>query len=618
MSIRLKLLLIIALGFTVFAAGIAFLFANSLVRTTEEGLIEKSRLYLMTAEAVRDQTAAKLQSGLLTSFEDLQKRGAPREDILANVPIIAAIHVARELSVGGAFELRVPKVQPRNPENTPTALEQDVIRQFQNGGAEELVRIEDNQIRYFRPIVLTEECLLCHGDPVGGTDLVGGVMEGWKVGFIPGAFEVIASKAGAQAQVVAGLRDLALFVVAFLLVLGLVVWLSVQRILAPLNTFAAGLSRAADGDLSFRMDSRRRDEIGQMATVLNGYMSNVSEVFRSFKPVVRANIDISHTLIESTQQTYTSLGRVRDGSREVHDELVRLDEQVNYTNQSTNEVKSFFARLSSMIEDQASAVTESTASIGQISRSIKNIAASVGEREAVGIELREVAREGEAQMDVAQGLIIKAAAAAGGIMEMITSIQEIAGQTNLLAMNAAIEASHAGVAGRGFGVVADEIRKLAETSSSSARQITASLTDISSYIQESRQATEQTGKVFSTMLGNIETVVDGMMEMRQVTEQLSESSVQILEALGALVEITESVRGSSGEMNDRILRIEDAMITLLRLSAMAKDQMNTMGEILDVVVVSARSVQQGGQTNQENSYRMDGLLARFKLEGDQT
>jgi methyl-accepting chemotaxis protein len=364
------------------------------------------------------------------------------------------------------------------------------------------------------------------------------------------------------------------------------------------------------------MTIRNRDEIGTMAQVLNNYMDNIAEVLSTFRDVVRNNTQLSHLLISSTRETYSALGSVRDGTREVTDELTHLDEQVNVTNETTGELKAFFQNLSNMIQDQASAVTESTASIEEISASIQNIAHSVGQREAVAVELRGVAREGEQHMDEAMEHIAKAAVAAGGIMEMITAIQDIAGQTNLLAMNAAIEASQAGDSGKGFAVVADEIRKLAETSSLSAGQITTSLTDISSYIQSSQEATGLTGKVLSRMLGNIETVVDGMIEMRQVTEQLSESGVQILEALGSLVEITEIVRTSSGEMNDRILHIEDAMSILIRLSTQAKDQMHQMGTIMETLVTSARKVQEAGETNQENAYRMDTLLARFTLEKD--
>ena len=97
------------------------------------------------------------------------RRRADRDDVLANVPIIAAIHMAQPLSIAGQFELRVPKMQPRNPAHTPTAVEESVIRQFQNGDDPEITLVEADKIRYFRPIKLTEECLVCHGSPAGAT-----------------------------------------------------------------------------------------------------------------------------------------------------------------------------------------------------------------------------------------------------------------------------------------------------------------------------------------------------------------------------------------------------------------------------------------------------------------
>jgi len=614
MSIRLKILLVMGTGFLVFAGLLSVTFATRLVAQSEQALIEKSRVFLMSAEAVRNETAQKLTSGLMVPFEELRARGADRDDVLANVPIIAAIHMAQPLSIAGQFELRVPKMQPRNPAHTPTAVEESVIRQFQNGDDPEITLVEADKIRYFRPIKLTEECLVCHGSPAGDPDIVGGIKEGWSVGFIPGAFEVVASLKATQAQVGRDLGSLAMLTFVVLLVLAVIMTLLVQRILRPLGSFVLAFRRAADGDLTIRTETRSRDEIGQVSGILNQYMDSVREVFSRLGTMVGENASLADRLIATSQDTYQSLGTLRDGARLIGDELLRLDRQVDQTNQVTEAVNAFFGRLAQLITEQATAVTQSSASIEEISASIQNIAWTAGTRETTAVDLRDLTREGEYRMAEALTLIGKAAGAADGIADMIRQIQEMADQTNLLAMNAAIEASHAGEAGRGFGVVAEEIRKLAETSSQSSGLMSSSLADISTFIQSSKVATEETGRTFADMLERIGLVVDGMVEMRQVTEQLSEASQLILEALAVLIGITEDVRGSSVEIKDRTAAIESSMKVLQRLSAQSKAQMTEMSGTIERILQSARQVQLAGEMNQEQAFKLENLIARFKLE----
>ena len=187
-SIKWKILFLVLIGPIVIGGLLAWQRISDIRGGAEKAIISKSAGIVMMAESTRDQMAKKLQSGVLKPFDQLTA-----ENILEAVPVVTAMQVASAKAKEAGYTFRAPKLMPRNPNNAPTELEKDVLNELTSKNLSEKVIIEPNQIRYFKPVRLTAECLYCHGDPVGGKDVVGGVKEGWREGEIHGAFEIISS-----------------------------------------------------------------------------------------------------------------------------------------------------------------------------------------------------------------------------------------------------------------------------------------------------------------------------------------------------------------------------------------------------------------------------------------
>ena len=380
----------------------------------------------------------------------------------------------------------------------------------------------------------------------------GGVKEGWKVGEIHGAFEIVSSlKAAALIQVKAT-RNIVISALALMLGLGFALFFLIRKLMKPLENYILAFQGAATGDLTVRADARGNDEIGKVANFFNGFMDTLQALMTEVKQVASGAEEISSELAASSEETAASLHEIRANTEGMKDKIILLDSEVSKSAGSAADVDQFIERLAQLIADQASAINESSASIEEMSANIQNIAGAAEEKLKIASELEASALEGQTEMEETEQGIKKVADSAGVIMEMIQIIQDIASTTNLLAMNAAIEAAHAGEYGKGFAVVADEIRKLAESSAESANSVTAALAEVSANIKLSEQSTKRTGDLFSQIVERIKSVAFSMAEMKNATSELSIGAQQILEALASLVSTTEEVRSSSKVMSEKV------------------------------------------------------------------
>lgn len=282
------------------------------------------------------------------------------------------------------------------------------------------------------------------------------------------------------------------------------------------------------------------------------------------------------------------------------------DKILNYRNRGA--VKN----VAQQIEAQTGSMANSSSAIEEMIASIQNIGTIANSQQTVIDSLSQRALESVKNMESNLTIITKIAESADSISEFTQIINAIAVQTNILSMNAAIEAAHTGDFGKGFGVVADEIRKLAENTASNAVSISSKLNETIVNIHEAQTLTSEANKSVQSMTNAITEVAQSVTEIIQGLTEMTVGSRQISESLADLNTISVNVSNSAKQIDAASNSIEVSMADVGNLSNM---NTNAIGEIsagINDLVKSVTGIHQLGEENLENIQIVEHDLAQFQ------
>lgn len=414
-------------------------------------------------------------------------------------------------------------------------------------------------------------------------------------------------------------RNLTYFIILAFIVLLIIVNifcnLIIKTITSQMNKGVEAMKNIAqgDGDLTVRMEVKNDNEMGQMYTYFNKTMEKIQD---SIKTVQDSSVHLqqqSNTLGNNMSDTAASANEITSNIESVNRQIKIQGNSVKDATSSVGVINTVMDELIFNINKQSSSVAQSSSAIEQMVANIRSVTEILNKNGEAIKSLEGSSESGKNSVDGTVQATLKIKEQASVLLEASNVIQNIANQTNLLAMNAAIEAAHAGDSGKGFSVVADEIRKLAEDSNTQGKNITDNLTEVISSIDVVSESVANLQGIFNEIYASTQKVAQQEMTILSAMQEQSEGGNQVLEAIKEIKDVSVNVNTSGSKMQQETKAVSTEMDGLMRLTEEIAGSMEEMSIGMESINKSINSVNDLTHQNLTSIEQLGSVVNTFKV-----
>jgi methyl-accepting chemotaxis protein len=384
----------------------------------------------------------------------------------------------------------------------------------------------------------------------------------------------------------------------------------------PIVSVAENLKDIAEGegDLTRTINIDSKDEVGDLAKYFNLTLEKIKNLIITIKNESLSLHDIGNELATNMTQTAAAINQITANIQSVKNRVVNQSASVTETNATMEQITVNIDKLNGHIESQVESVAQSSSAIEEMLANIQSVTQTLMKNAENVTGLTDASEVGRSGLQEVSSDIQDIERESKGLLEINTVMENIASQTNLLSMNAAIEAAHAGEAGKGFAVVADEIRKLAENSGEQSKVISTVLKKMTESINKISVSTEHVLKNFELIDKSVKTVAEQESNIQNAMEEQSQGSKQILDAVSEMNEITQQVKGGSEEMLEGSKEVIAESKNLEKVTQEISGGMNEMAAGADQINAAVNQVNEISRKNKETIELLMQEVARFKVE----